>query len=178
MAEEGIVSIAVAIQKAASQMGVTRSGCLPSELEVQSALMFHQNLFQADSQPQECLSLRHAAVEIMRSLDRFSPWLVGAVLDGSANRFSRIELEMILDDAKQLEMYLLKAGIRFDIHTRRSTSSPREKRLADGSLYGISVGDVTICISLFPHPAAWASQSANRLKCARLAKVEALLLPG
>lgn len=175
MAEEGIVNMAIAVQKAARQMGVTERGGLPDELEVQSALRTHQALFQADSQPNECLALRHKAAEIMRWLDCFSPWLVGAVLDGSANRFSRIELEMILDDAKQLEMYLLNAGMRFDIHTRRSTPSLHEKLLAASSFYELSVGDVTVCIAPFPHQAARASRSANRLKHARLAEVEALL---
>ncbi len=175
MADEGIVNIAMAVQKAVRQMGVTERGGLPDELEVQSALKTHQAVFQADSQPKECLTLRHTAVEIMRWLDGFSPWLVGAVLDGSANHFSRIELEMILDDPKQLEMHLLKAGIRFEIHTRCPMSLPHEKLPAGGLLYEISVGDVTICISLFPHHAAWASRSANKLKRARLAEVEALL---
>ena len=175
MAEEGIVSIAVAVQRAARQMGVTDRGSLPSELEVQAALKLHQSLFQADSQPQECLSLRQAAVEIMRLLARFSPWLVSAVLDGSANRFSRIELEMILDDAKQLEMFLLNEGIRFEIHSRRSTLSHHEKLLPAGSLYEISIGEVTCCVALFAHHAAQFAQSANKLKRARLAQVEALL---
>ncbi|MEO8385052.1 MAG: hypothetical protein ABI583_07420 [Betaproteobacteria bacterium] len=175
MAEEGIVSIAAAVQKAARQMGVTERVGLPSESEVQLALKIYQRLFQADSQPQECRSLRQAAVEIMCLLDRFSPWLVGAVLDGSANRFSRIELEMILGDAKQLEMFLLNAGIHFDIHNRRSTSSQHKRTLTEVSFYELFLADVAVWISLFPHNAARVSRSANGLKHARLSEVEALL---
>ena len=180
MAEEGTVNIAVAIQKAARQLGVTQRGGLPTELEVQSALKLHQTLFQANSQPQECLSLRHEAAEIMRWLDRFSPWLVGAVLDGSANRFSRIELEIILDNDKQLEMFLLNSGTHFETRKRRSTLSHQEKLTSDGSLYEISIREVVVCISLFPHRAARSSQSTNRLKHSqdRLAEVEALLAAG
>jgi len=175
IAEEGIVHVALALQKAARQMGVTERAGLPSELEVQSALKTQQALFQADSQPQECLSLRRTAVEAMRWLDRFSPRLVGSVLDGSANRFSQIELEMVLDDAKQLEMFLLNAGVRFEIHNCRSAPSHREKFQRAGPLYALFIEDVATCITLFPHHAAQFSRSLNRPKRARLAEVEALL---
>ena len=175
IAEEGIVNVALAIQKAARQMGVTERASLPTELEVQSALKTQQALFQADSQPQECLSLRRTAVEAMRWLDRFSPRLVGSVLDGSANRFSQIELEMVLDDPKQFEVFLLNAGIPFEIHNCRSSPLHRERLQLASPLYELSIDGVAIFITLYPHHAAQFSRSINRPVRARLAEVEALL---
>ena len=175
IAEEGILSVALALQKAARQMGVTERASLPSELEVQSALKTQQALFQADSQPQECFSLRRTAVEVMRWLDGFSPRLVGSVLDGSANRFSQIELEVVLEDAKQLEMFLLNAEVRFEIRNCRASPLHHVKLQRAGGLYELSIEGVAICITLFPHHAAQFSRSVNRPMRARLAEVEALL---
>ena len=175
IAEEGILSVAVALRKAARQIGVTDRASLPSELEVQSALKSQQALFQADSQPQECFALRRTAVEVMRWLDGFSPRLVGCVLDGSANRFSQIELEVVLDDPKQLEMFLLNAKVGFEIRNSRASSLQHEKVQRAGLLYAFSIDGAAICVTLFPNHASQFCRPANGSMRARLAEVEALL---
>ena len=175
IAEEGILSVSLALQKAARQMGVTERACLPTELEVQSALKIQQALFHADSQPQECTSLRRTAVEVMRWLNGYSPRLVGSVLDGSANRFSQIQLEMVSDDAKQFEMFLLNADVQFEIRNCRASPLHHEKLERTGTLYELTIDGVAICITLFQHHPARFSRSVNGPMSARLAEVEALL---
>ena len=182
IAEEGITDFAAAKQKAARQMGVTDQASLPDNVEVDAALKSHQALFQRDSQPQECWALRQIAIEVMRGLDRFSPWLVGAVLTGSANRFSPIEIEIVADDAKQLEMFFFNIGTPFDTRIKRArqapTGSTANENVNDISIYEISFKEIPILIAFYPNHAVRATHHPRgSLKHARaqLADAEALL---
>ena len=121
IAEDGMTDFGAAKHKAARQMGIAERGLLPNDHEIESALRSHQAIFQNDSQPQECHALRQVAVDVMRWLNRFSPWLVGSVLSGSANRFSRVELEIVMDDTKRLEMFLFNEGTLFETRIEHDT---------------------------------------------------------
>ena len=178
IAEDGVTDFAAAKQKAARQLGVTDQASLPDNAEVDAALKSHQALFQRDSQPLECRALRQIAIEVMRGLDRFSPWLVGAVLTGSANRFSPIELEIVADDAKQLEMFFFNIGMPFDIRIKRASQARRGDLLTDISIYEISFKEIPILIAFYPNRAVRAAHHpGGSLKHTRaqLADVEALL---
>ena len=182
IAEEGITDFAAAKQKAARQLGIADQGSLPDNVEVDAALKSHQALFQRDSQPQECRGLRQIAIEVMRGLDRFSPWLVGAVLTGSANRFSTIEIEIVADDAKQLEMFFLNIGTPFDTRIKRASQTPRGSTANgsanDISIYEISFKEIPVLIAFYPnHSVRAAHHPCGSLRHARaqLADVEALL---
>lgn len=182
IAEDGITDFATAKQKAARQLGVTDQAALPDNVEVDAALKSHQALFQCDSQPLECRTLRQIAIEVMRGLDRFSPWLVGAVLTGSANRFSPIELEIVADDAKQLEMFFFNICTPFDTRIKRASQLTRGHTTNDSandiSIYEISFKEIPILIAFYPnHAVRAAHHPSGSLKHARaqLADVEALL---
>ena len=182
IAEDGITDFAAAKQKAARQLGIADQGAMPDNVEVDAALKSHQALFQRDSQPQECRTLRQIAIEVMRGLDRFSPWLVGAVLTGSANRFSPIEIEIVADDAKQLEMFFLNIGTPFDTRIKRASQGSRGHTANDTSndisIYEISFNEIPILIAFYPnHAVRAAHHPRGSLKHARaqLADIEALL---
>ena len=178
IAEDGITDFAAAKQKAARQVGIMDHGSLPDNVEIDAALKSHQALFRRDSQPQECRALRQIAIEVMRGLHRFSPWLVGAVLTGSANRFSPIELEIVANDAKQLEMFLLNEGFQFKTHTRPLTLAQRGDTLHHVLTYEILFNEIPIVIAFYPDHAVRAAHSPRHsLKHARvqLADVELLL---
>ena len=178
IAEDGITDLAAAKQKAARQLGITDQASLPDNVEVDAALKSHQALFQRDSQPLECRTLRQIAIEVMRGLDRFSPWLVGAVLTGSANRFSPIELEIVADDAKQLEMFFFNIGTPFDTRIKRARHARRGDLLIDISIYEISFKEIPILIAFYPNHAVRAAhhpRGSLKHPRAQLADVEALL---
>ena len=181
IAEDGITDFAAAKQKAARQVGIMDHGSLPDNVEIDAALKSHQALFRRDSQPQECRALRQIAIEVMRGLDRFSPWLVGAVLTGSANRFSPIELEIVADDAKQLEIFFLNIGTPFDTRIKRASQGSRghtaNETSNDISIYEILFKEIPILIAFYPnHAVRAAHHPSGSLKNARaqLADVEAL----
>lgn len=88
---------------------------MPDNARVEEAVRAHQALFMADEQPARLLSLRRTALDAMRALDAFHPFLVGAVFNGTAGEHSDIQLQVVSDNAKDLEIFLLNAGIDFDV---------------------------------------------------------------
>ena len=47
-------------------------------------------------------------------LEPFRPYLTGHVLDGTAGRYAEIELEAFPDSGKEVEIFLLNLGVRFE----------------------------------------------------------------
>jgi len=75
----------------------------------------YNELFMGDSQPARLLHLRTLALQMMSELDRFSPYLTGAVLNGTAGEHSDIHLQLFADSAKDVEIYLLNQNINFEV---------------------------------------------------------------
>lgn len=178
IAEDGMTDFGAAKRKAARQMGIAERGLLPNDHEIESALRSHQAIFQNDSQPQECHSLRRVAVDVMRWLSRFSPWLVGSVLSGSANRFSRVELEIVMDDTKQLEMFLFNKGTLFETRIEHDTRMQYNCTRNDILIYEISFHEFPVTIACYhDHALRSAHRPRESLKHARaqLKDVEVLL---
>jgi len=112
VAEDG-VDYSFAKKKAVRQLGLPPNFPLPGNAEVENAVRDYHAIYQKDEQA-ECLAdLRRVAVELMRLLAPFSPWLTGSVLDGTAGRHARIDLLLFPDSAKELEIFLLDRGIPF-----------------------------------------------------------------
>ncbi|MEP7157151.1 MAG: UDP-N-acetylmuramate--alanine ligase [Betaproteobacteria bacterium] len=104
--------------KAARQLGIADSGSLPDNIEIEHALVDHLALFEPETQPHALRLLRETALRLMQRIEQFSPRLTGAVLAGTANEYSEIELELIGTEAKEFELYLLNAGVRFTLSER------------------------------------------------------------
>ncbi|MEI6736841.1 MAG: hypothetical protein WCL29_00005 [Pseudomonadota bacterium] len=159
---EGLDDYHAAKQKATRQLGLNSSdkNCLPDNHEIEAALREHLMLFASDAQPAALTALREAAMQAMQWLSDFSPWLTGAVLAGTANEFSAIELELIGVEAKSFEMFLLGADVKFNIrehhrslqpphrgHNRRRSFKPHAATF--DFLYEIIFDDVPIEITLY-----------------------------
>lgn len=172
IAEDGVNDFDVAKKKAARQLGVSAGTLLPDDLAVHTALKSHQAIFQQDFQPAECHALRKIAVEVMRWLHHFSPWLVGAVLDGSANHFSHVELEIVSDNAKLLEIFFLNEGTPFDIQIRRDGLRHATATKRDICLYEVRFRDFPVDVTLYRDHATRGGKMHAR---AQLATVELLL---
>lgn len=114
MAEDGIDDYAFAKRKAARQLGLPDDEALPTNAEVEVQLRAYQAIYQADEQPELLRELRSAALEAMRFLAEFRPYLTGAVLDGTAGRYAEIELELFAESAKEVEIFLLNQGLRYE----------------------------------------------------------------
>lgn len=112
MAEDGIEDYAQAKRKAARQVGATDARQMPTNDEIDAALRAYRGLFQ-HGHTLQLRELRELALEVMRELTAFNPYLTGSVLRGTAGRYADIQLQLFCDNPKSIEHYLLSRGIRF-----------------------------------------------------------------
>lgn len=119
IAEDGM-EYGAAKRKAVRQLGLPENFPLPGNAEVEDAVRDYHALYQGDEQAGQLEWFRSVAVELMHRLERFSPWLTGSVLDGTATRHSRIDLLLFPDSAKEVEIFLLDQGFNFHHGTPKS----------------------------------------------------------
>lgn len=148
MIDSGVRDFQMAKRKAAIQHGVSGDeAALPSNAEIDAALREHQALFDAD-QPDTLRRLRETAADAMRHFARFDARLVGAVLDGSADDHSSINLHLFADAETDVLVFLLDQGIDFREDSRRlrySANDVREQPVlrfaTDGQAFDLTVFD-------------------------------------
>ena len=119
ISESGIRDFAMAKRKAAERLGAFDEGSLPKNIEIEEALREHQRLFQADEHPQLVRALREAARDAMRFFAQFDPRLVGAVLEGTADRYSAVCLHLFADTPEEVLLALDEQGIDYTESARR-----------------------------------------------------------
>ncbi len=119
IATEGQKNFATAKQKAAQRLGVTNRNALPSNVEVHEALQEYQRLYGGQAHEDHLLHLRSLALEAMAFFKPFQPKLVGPVLDGTADQFSRICLHLFSDDVDAPIHHLMANDVPFYQERRR-----------------------------------------------------------
>jgi predicted nucleotidyltransferase len=113
IAEDGLQDYASAKRKAARQIGAPDTRNLPDNDEVERALREYLALYQRDEQSARLRQLRQQALEAMRLLAPFNPYLTGSVLTGTAARHSDINLQLFTDSAKEVELFLLARQVPY-----------------------------------------------------------------
>ena len=151
IAEDGITDFAFAKRKAARQLGATDTQHLPSNLEVEEALHSYRTLYQHDSHPAILNQLRREALDAMKLLVAFNPYLTGSVLSGTAGGNSDINLMLFSDDAKAVLLFLLKHKLEFEDGEWRVRLNGREETVPSYTLTGDS--GVPIHIIVMPERA-------------------------
>ena len=119
IATEGQSNYHAAKRKAAERIGISERLALPSNREVQEALLQYQSLYGGARHLSNLEQLRSQAIEAMRLLQPFSPRLVGPVLDGTAGKHSRISLHVFADATENVVLHFLERGIPFEQEQRR-----------------------------------------------------------
>jgi len=119
MAEDGIDDFALAKRKAARQLGASDTQSLPANDEVETELKAYQALYQGEEQRARIRELRAVALDAMRSLVAFNPYLAGAVLKGTAGRYADIDLQLFTDDQKAVEMFLVNQSLAYAVSEQR-----------------------------------------------------------
>ena len=145
MAEDGIVDYGFAKRKAAKTLGVGDGETLPTNDEIEAELRTYQSLFQEDEQPERLRELRGTALEIMQLLADFHPYLTGAVLDGTAGRYSGVEIDLYADSTKDVEISLLSRDISYESsEPRRHGPDTPETQLH------LDWNDIPVTLSIHP----------------------------
>ncbi len=190
---EGLTDYHAAKLKAARQLNCTDKNALPDNQEIEAALREHLSLFAANTQPAALAALRKAALRAMRWLQiegqsasaatlgttfTFEPWLTGAVLNGTANEFSEIELELIGVEGKTIEFILLNRGVEFDLKDSRAVSrSFKPDDNAKPIQYHLEFEDAPLVITLYEtHAQRQALYPQGSIKHERVKLAEAAAL--
>lgn len=176
MAEDGIDDYALAKRKAARQLGAEDTQALPRNDEIEAELRSYRALYQADEHPQVIEELRQVALEAMRALEHFNPYLTGPVLAGTAGPHAEIDLQLFPDSAKEVEIFLLDRGVSFSTQEGRRFTGDRARAV---SLISLAWEGVPVRLSVFDRRdervALKTSQAGKAMERAGIAEVGALL---
>jgi len=179
MAEDGIDDFALAKRKAARQLGASQTEALPGNDEIEAELEAYRALYQPEEHPERIAELRRIALDAMQALERFSPYLTGPVLKGTAGPYAEIELQLFPESAKEVELFLLEQRIAFDTHEGRRFSGDRVHAM---SVFTLSWQDAPLKLSVFDprdeRLALKTSQAGRVMERAGIAEVGALLRDG
>ncbi len=148
ISEHGIKDFLRAKQKAANSLGVTDKHIMPSNVDVERALLEHQRLFHSDSQPQRLIELRQTAIKAMHLLKTFEPRLVGSLQRGSATEYSDVNLHLFTDTPDSFGSFLDEHTIPYEQSEKRLKINKDQYELYPS--YSFIAGDVPVNIILFP----------------------------
>jgi hypothetical protein len=114
IAEEGC-EYAQAKRRAVHELiGDERTSAMPDNAEVERELRRYLQFFEAQTHAKRLSGLRGVARSMMERLAEFEPHLTGAVLNGTATQHSDVHLHLYVDSAKDVEIFLMNAGVDFD----------------------------------------------------------------
>jgi hypothetical protein len=114
--EEGL-EFGAAKRRAVKQMGLSARTPLPDSAMLEAAVEDYVAVFCADTQPAELRALRRLAQEWMERLERFHPYIGGAVWHGTATRQSDIYVQLFCEDPKSAEIGLIDMQVRYEPRT-------------------------------------------------------------
>ena len=176
MAEDGIDDFALAKRKAARSLGAPATEALPGNDEIEAELRAYLALYQAEEHPQRIAELREVALDAMRALERFHPYLTGPVLKGTAGPYAEIELQLFPESSKDVELLLLERDISFETQEARRYSGDRVHAV---SVFTLLWQDTPLKLSVFDprdeRLALKTSQAGRVMQRAGVAQLAAML---
>ncbi len=149
VAREGLDDFLLAKKKAAQQLNVNNKRLLPSNSEVEVALIEYQSLFHSEEQQQTVLEYRKIAYKTMQMLAEFKPLLVGSVLSGTANESSEIIIHVFSDSPEIISLYLENNNIPISLCERRLKTE--NKNHAYFTALKFIAGNINIVLLVLPH---------------------------
>jgi hypothetical protein len=169
LAEEHIETFALAKRKAARQLGYPENGGLPSNEEVEAALVEHRAIY-APEHEDLLRELRQKAVYLLRFFAGFRPYLAGSVLSGVAGPHSDINLILFEDDPKAVELFLLNEQIDF-----KHKEPPPHHRHDDYPTLAFWFAETPVRLHIRPLSAERNATRRDERERATLAELEQLL---
>jgi hypothetical protein len=148
MAEDGISDYGYAKRKATKALGAGDLDALPTNEEIEAELRAYQAIYQDEEHEERLRMLREVALEVMRTLADFRPYLTGPVLDGTAGRYAGVDIDLYADSAKDVEIMLLSHNIPYEIdETSRNRPDGMEAQLS------LDWDGIPIRLSIYPYVA-------------------------
>lgn len=146
--EDGLSDYRLAKQKAVERLGLGFGTPLPSNADVQTAVIQYQRLFGGRAYADRLTHLRRTAVQAMRLLAEFRPRLVGAVATGATTDTHHVQLHCFADKPEQIDWLLESAGLRYEVSERRYRYG--DGQTSDVPVLSFMAADVGIDVAVFP----------------------------
>jgi hypothetical protein len=133
--------------KAAERIGTGDSACLPSNEEVESAIIEYQRLFSSDNQLLEIKNLQNKALAAMSFFEHFKPRIIGALVKGTASGTSTIYLHLFTDHAEEVDWFLCENKLPHEVFNKiyyinnhsKASSIPAYRFIAEETPVELSV---------------------------------------
>ncbi len=125
IAEHGIADWSLAKRKAARQLMLPERSALPGDDEVEVALVDYHALFGGAAHVAQLRAQREEALRWMQRLATFAPALVGGVAAGWATAHSDIQIDLVAENEKSVELALLNAGVSYRTMNAADDGPPR-----------------------------------------------------
>lgn len=174
IAEDGINDYGFAKRKAARQLGAVNADELPNNAEIEAEVRTYLAVFQDDEHLERQHAMRVAAAEIMRELETFRPYLTGAVLEGTAGRYSDVEIDLFPESAKEVEIFFLNNDVAYE-HREPRRNQPEGPE----AILVFDWDDVPVKLRIYSPDVERlhrrAAHGARQMERARLSVVEALI---
>lgn len=148
VAIDGLDSFFLARKKAAHQFGINNKRLLPSNREIEAALIAYQSLFQHEKQTQALHEFRQVAYKTMRLLKEYKPHLVGSVLSGTANQYSEIIIHVFSETPEYISLFLENQNIPALLCDRRYQVDKDNRVYA--TTFKFLAGEINIAIVVLP----------------------------
>ncbi len=151
MAEGGFRDYHLAKLKAAERLGIHDDASLPRNREIEQALREYQRLFAGEPQQQAVQVRREAALRALEFFAGFSPRLAGPVLEGTADTYSPVHLQLHTDDADAVPRFLEEHRIPADARMRHLRLD--RERSDDFPVWVFTAEELTFDVTVLPHDA-------------------------
>lgn len=165
-------------RKAAARLGVRgdrNPQHLPSNREIRAEIQSLAQLYEGDGRDARLGEMRLAALRMMRTLESFTPKLIGSVLTGHIREGSDIDLHVFSDTISAVEHALDGAGCDYAVEQKRVIKHGDERVFTHVHCYGRFPIELTVyprAKSKYPFRS---SITGKTMETATLADVEALL---
>ena len=146
IAEEGRRDFLGAKQKAAAHLGLALKH-LPTNREIEAALIEHQRLFEASCQPERMDRLRRIALDVMQRLEGMETRAIGAVMGEVATAHARGEVRVFGEPPERLVFRLAALGVDYQDNTGRQRWS--HGRTRDVPMFAFSIDGQVVELTVF-----------------------------
>ena len=148
IAEQGIENFGQAKRKAGARLNIRGRAALPTNTEIERALVEYQSLFGRDEHLERIERLRRAALTAMNTLAEYSPRLVGPVAAGTAGEGAAVNLHVFTDTPEDILFALEHSGHGVHSYQRRLKNGPKDVATYPG--YAFFLDDVVVEATVFP----------------------------
>ena len=151
--EEGITDYQYAKKKAVRYLDLDTVDLLPSNDEIDEALLDYRLIFKAELDIELVKTIKTEALRIMKFFESFNPYFVTQLSEGLLPKYPIIQINLFSDNMKEVEYILLNNNIPFETKDFNiSEKRTKKQSLKKIPLILIERGNVPVELKIFePH---------------------------